>query len=321
MAAGSRSGRQVDRNSRIRIRVVGSVGAGIAAQHIAAGAADEAVVSIAATQRVVADTAIEHIVVVTANEQVRSFIAVKRIIAGAATKFVVTNAATGDIEDMAKPEDLQAIAVPDDAKALLAGAGPAASSGPVDFATALEGLKSDSFADKGKAIEALTALGDVRAIPVFRALADGRLFLRKSDGLMVIGAPSGNEIALTSPLDGAALGTAPSNALDPLFVNNNLPVRTLRELADLAKRQPGKLNIGSSGVGTSLHMTGELLKQAAGIAKGSGVPNKEKVGSVTRAQLSEIAQKKIADLNARDIEHASRMIEGTARSMGLEISD
>ena len=50
-----------------------------------------------------------------------------------------------------------------------------------------------------------------------------------------------------------------------IFVNNNLPVRTLRELVDLAKRQPGKLNIGSSGVGTSLHMTGELLKQAAGI--------------------------------------------------------
>ena len=64
-----------------------------------------------------------------------------------------------------------------------------------------------------------------------------------------------------------------------------------------------------------------LLKQAAGIAKGSGVPNKEKVGTVTRAQLAEIAQKKIADLNARDIEHASRMIEGTARSMGLEVAD
>jgi large subunit ribosomal protein L11 len=63
----------------------------------------------------------------------------------------------------------------------------------------------------------------------------------------------------------------------------------------------------------------ELLKQAAGIAKGSGVPNKEKVGSVTRAQIDEICQKKMADLNARDLEHARRMIEGTARSMGIEI--
>ena len=60
-----------------------------------------------------------------------------------------------------------------------------------------------------------------------------------------------------------------------------------------------------------------LLKQSAGIAKGSGVPNKEKVGTVTRTQVEEIAQKKIADLNARDLETACRMIEGTARSMGL----
>ena len=62
-----------------------------------------------------------------------------------------------------------------------------------------------------------------------------------------------------------------------------------------------------------------LLKQAAGIAKGSGVPNKEKVGKVTRSQIDEICQKKMADLNARDLEHARRMIEGTARSMGLEV--
>lgn len=62
-----------------------------------------------------------------------------------------------------------------------------------------------------------------------------------------------------------------------------------------------------------------LLKQAAGIAKGSGVPNKEKVGQVTYAQLDEIVRKKMADLNARDAEHARRMIEGTARSMGLEV--
>lgn len=62
-----------------------------------------------------------------------------------------------------------------------------------------------------------------------------------------------------------------------------------------------------------------LLKQAAGIAKGSGVPNRDKVGKVTVAQLDEICQKKMADLNARDMEHARRMIAGTARSMGLEV--
>ncbi len=62
-----------------------------------------------------------------------------------------------------------------------------------------------------------------------------------------------------------------------------------------------------------------LLKQAAGIAKGSGVPNLEKVGTVTRAQIDDICQKKIADLNSSDLENARRMIEGTARSMGLEV--
>jgi large subunit ribosomal protein L11 len=62
-----------------------------------------------------------------------------------------------------------------------------------------------------------------------------------------------------------------------------------------------------------------LLKIAAGIAKGSGVPNKEKVGKVTVAQIEQIVKQKGADLNARDVEHAKRMIEGTARSMGLEV--
>ncbi|HPD45683.1 MAG TPA: 50S ribosomal protein L11 [Anaerohalosphaeraceae bacterium] len=62
-----------------------------------------------------------------------------------------------------------------------------------------------------------------------------------------------------------------------------------------------------------------LLKQEAGLAKGSGVPNKEKVGKVTRAQIREISEMKIKDLNAFDLEHADRIIEGTARSMGIEI--
>ncbi len=62
-----------------------------------------------------------------------------------------------------------------------------------------------------------------------------------------------------------------------------------------------------------------LLKKAAGIAKGSGAPNKEKVGKVTRKQIEEIARIKLADLNAYDVEAAAKIIEGTARNMGLEI--
>src|SRR5437879_12053468 len=62
-----------------------------------------------------------------------------------------------------------------------------------------------------------------------------------------------------------------------------------------------------------------LLKKAAGIEKGSGEPNKKKLGKVTRSQIREIAEVKLADLNTRDIEAAMRLIEGTARSMGIEV--
>jgi large subunit ribosomal protein L11 len=64
-----------------------------------------------------------------------------------------------------------------------------------------------------------------------------------------------------------------------------------------------------------------LLKKAAGIKKGSGKPLQEKVGKVTRAQLREIAEKKMADLNAHDIESAARIIEGSARQMGLLVTE
>ncbi len=64
-----------------------------------------------------------------------------------------------------------------------------------------------------------------------------------------------------------------------------------------------------------------LLKQVAGIAKGSGVPNKEKVGKVTAEQVRKIAQEKFEDLNAYDLEQAEKIIRGTARSMGVEIED
>ena len=64
-----------------------------------------------------------------------------------------------------------------------------------------------------------------------------------------------------------------------------------------------------------------LLKQAAGVPKGSGEPNRDKVGTVTRAQVEEIAKTKLEDLNAASIESAVQIILGTARSMGIEIAD
>lgn len=62
-----------------------------------------------------------------------------------------------------------------------------------------------------------------------------------------------------------------------------------------------------------------LLRVAAGVEKGSGVPNKDKVGKVTKAQVREIATKKMNDLNANDIDAAMKIVEGTARSMGIEV--
>jgi len=64
----------------------------------------------------------------------------------------------------------------------------------------------------------------------------------------------------------------------------------------------------------------ELIKKAAGVAKGSGVPNKEKVGSITPAQVREIATTKLPDLNANDLDAACKIVEGTARSMGVTVS-
>ena len=71
---------------------------------------------------------------------------------------------------------------------------------------------------------------------------------------------------------------------------------------------------------TKAPLAAALLKRAAGVESGSSVPNKEKVGRVSQAQLREIAELKMADLNANDVEHAMRIVAGTARSMGIEVT-
>lgn len=72
---------------------------------------------------------------------------------------------------------------------------------------------------------------------------------------------------------------------------------------------------------TKSPVTADMLKQAAGIAKGSGNTPREKVGTVSRAQVDEIVKRKGTDLNACDLEHARRIVEGAARSMGLDVVD
>jgi len=87
---------------------------------------------------------------------------------------------------------------------------------------------------------------------------------------------------------------------------------------------PAEITIYTDGSFTFVLKTppaGVLLRKAAGIEKGSGVPNREKVGKVTRAQVREIAELKFKDMNANDIDAAMRQIEGTARNMGLTVVD
>jgi len=68
-------------------------------------------------------------------------------------------------------------------------------------------------------------------------------------------------------------------------------------------------------------LAAELIRKAIGIEKGSGAPNKTKVGKITKAQLKEIAEKKMPDLNTKDIEQAIKIIAGTAKNMGVEVKD
>jgi large subunit ribosomal protein L11 len=65
----------------------------------------------------------------------------------------------------------------------------------------------------------------------------------------------------------------------------------------------------------------ELIKKAAGVQKGSGVPHREKVGKISRAQVRDIATTKLPDLNANDLDAAMKIVEGTARSMGVTVAD
>ena len=87
---------------------------------------------------------------------------------------------------------------------------------------------------------------------------------------------------------------------------------------------PAEISIFSDGSFTFVLKSspaGVLLRKAAGIEKGSAQPNREKVGKVTRAQIREIAELKLKDMNAIDLEGAMRQIEGTALNMGLEVVD
>ena len=129
-------------------------------------------------------------------------------------QYVITNALTGEIEAMAAAEELRAIAVDEETRRLLGAAATPVAAGPFDFAAGVRAVQADSFTEKGKAIDRLTDLGDTRAIPVFQALADGRLFSRRSDSVVVIGDRSGNDLRLTLAETLAPAGIAAPSELE-----------------------------------------------------------------------------------------------------------
>lgn len=97
--------------------------------------------------------------------------------------------------------------------------------------------------------------------------------------------------------------------------------RTSNQVGDVI---PADITVYSDGSFTFVLRSppaGVLLKKAAGIPKGSGTPNREKIGKVTRAQVREIAELKFKDMNAVDIEGAMKQIEGTAHNMGIQVVD
>jgi len=140
---------------------------------------------------------------------------------------------------------------------------------------------------------------------------------KKVDALIKLQVPAGG--ANPSPPVGPALGQHGVNIMEFCKAFNaatqemekNLPVPVVitvyndKSFTYIMKTPPASI----------------LLKKAAGIQKGSGVPHTDKVGKVTRAQLEEIAQTKMADLNAYDLDQAVKIIAGSARSMGIETED
>src|SRR6185295_11091028 len=134
---------------------------------------------------------------------------------------------------------------------------------------------------------------------------------KKVTGLVKLQIPAGQ--ATPAPPVGPALGQAGVNIMD--FVKN-FNARTQSQIGLII---PVVVTVFSDRSYTFITKTPPaaiLLKKAAGIAKGSGEPNRNKIGKVTRAQVEEIAKAKMPDLNAGSVEAAVRIIEGTARSMG-----
>jgi large subunit ribosomal protein L11 len=123
--------------------------------------------------------------------------------------------------------------------------------------------------------------------------------------------------ATPAPPVGTALGPHGLNIMEFCKTYNE---RTANQVGSII---PAEITVYEDRTFTFITKTppaGDMLKKAAGVEKGSAVPNRDKVGTVTRQQVRDIAEAKMVDLNAHDLDHAARIIEGTARSMGIDVN-
>jgi large subunit ribosomal protein L11 len=139
---------------------------------------------------------------------------------------------------------------------------------------------------------------------------------KKIRTILKVQAPAG--AATAAPPVGPALGQHGINIMEFIKAFNE---RTASQRGYVVPAEITVYEDRSFTFVTKAPLAAALLKRAAGVESGSAEPNREKVGRVSRAQLREIAEAKMADLNANDVEHAMRIIAGTARSMGIEVAD
>jgi large subunit ribosomal protein L11 len=139
---------------------------------------------------------------------------------------------------------------------------------------------------------------------------------KKIRAILKVQAPAGK--ATAAPPVGPALGQHGINIMEFIKAFNE---RTANLSGYVVPAEITVFEDRSFTFVTKAPLAAALLKRAAGAEKGSAEPNREKVGRVSQKQLREIAEVKMADLNANDIDHAMRIIAGTARSMGIEVAD
>ncbi len=137
---------------------------------------------------------------------------------------------------------------------------------------------------------------------------------KKVKAVVKLHVPAGK--ANPAPPVGPALGQHGVNIMEFCKAFN---AKTSNQMGDIIPVEITVYQDGSFTFITKTPPVSSLLKRAAGIEKGSGVPNKEKVGQVTMEQVREIAERKMPDLNARDLDAAIKIVIGTAKSMGIEV--